>query len=70
MNFAYKRLLNKPYENEVTLKPTFKMLPAPWTFYTIEKGSIFLIAENLGSVGQRDFFLRTPTLTASNFAAL
>jgi len=54
LNFAYKRLLSKPYENEVTLtrqNPPLKCYQPPLTFYTIEKGFRFLIAKNLGSVG-------------------
>ena len=58
-------------------KSTLKMLPASWAFGTIEKGSRSLNAKNLGlnalactSAGMAeaaDFFLRTPTLTASKF---
>ena len=56
LNFAYKRLLNKPYENEVTLtgqNPPLKYYQ-PLEFFTqLKRGLDFLIAENLGSVGQR-----------------
>ena len=46
---AIKRLLNKPYENEVTLT---RQKP-PLNFDTIEKGNRSLNAENLRSIDQR-----------------
>ena len=85
------------------VNPTYKMLLAFWTFYTILNGFRSFNAKNLGSVGQRAaklpaiklwewldrdrgfepeqtgwlgpgpagrLFLRPPTLTAGNFAAL
>ena len=43
-------------------KSTFKMLPASWTFDTIEKGFRSLNAENFESVGQRASKLPTDKL--------
>ena len=104
-NSDYKRLLNEPYVDEVTL--TMQNLPLkcyqPLELFTqLKKGFRSLNAENFKPVGQRavklwewfdvglartqaecpcthfncgmaeaaDFFLRPPTLTASNFASL
>ena len=56
MNFAYKWLLNKPYENEVNL--TGQNLPIKCsqhleTYTTLKNRLISLNAEKLGSLGQR-----------------
>ena len=53
-NFAYIRLLNKPYENESPWKGKFDPLKAAsiLKFGTFLNGTRSLDAENLGSVGQ------------------
>ena len=68
LNFAYKRLLNKPYENEVTLNgqnPPLKCCQ-PLELLTQLKKSL----DPGGMAEAANFFLRTPNLTASNFKAL
>ena len=54
--FAYVRLLNKPYENEVTLRGQNMSLkyyqPLKFMFF-FEKGFRSFNAESLGSLGQR-----------------
>ena len=53
---AYKRLLNEPYVNEVTLtlaKPSLKILLGSWTFDTVKGDFRSFDAKNLGYVCQR-----------------
>ena len=55
--FTYVRLLNKPYENEVTLREQKIPLKYCQTLnfqYTFQKSSRSFIAVNIKSVGQRD----------------